>query len=673
MTRKPYAIFASFLLNLAFLLGMAFFVGFFYELSDDWFIARNIANGQYNQVFCSYFIQRLSGFVQEWIYPVNAFMLLQIVFSFISLTTICGIYFDVFNFKIALLFSMLTECALAVNFYSIITFSKTAGILATAGALTMLWAHHGNKNIGFSIYGFVLVVLGSFYRMKIFYAVAAVFCCCIAAILLAKIWQFGWKSLPSLLREIVTVRNICLVLGLLICVFGCNSLSTQLIMDSDEGLAYYKEYNHLRSTLVDYPLPEYEKAEEAFKKIGVSENDYEMLKNWYFDDQGFGDMETFQGIIDIQQSFEYSDRAVLGRVKEMVRTAYKQIRGLKSEGILMLTFLGCAAMVFILFGDRSWMYAGALLMGIGILYTYLWIGGRVKFRAVLPLWVAVMACLFYITRFLRFRVWMSKLIRRFPKTVTVFSTVISVVCCGVLLYFTATTVPRENKIVNDYDYDALNEYIVSQEDKTFVLSYDSYKYLRNRTVLEDPLYIGPDPVFDKCLYYGSPYYAHPSYNALLASHGVTCLYTAVIDSEEFLYVDRRNQEIDMMLAYLEEQYGNGKTYSCELVNVLNNHYIYRIRTGGKSQYIKLHTQPEDVSVPEGEMAKVALDVVGVGLTYQWYFANEGDSTFTYTDTYDGRVYFVDMNSKCDGRQVYCVITDAYGNRIQTDTVTLHME
>ena len=51
MTRKPYAIFASFLLNLAFLLGMAFFVGFFYELSDDWFIARNIANGQYNQVF----------------------------------------------------------------------------------------------------------------------------------------------------------------------------------------------------------------------------------------------------------------------------------------------------------------------------------------------------------------------------------------------------------------------------------------------------------------------------------------------------------------------------------------------------------------------------------------------------------------------------------------------
>lgn len=578
MPKKHYEILVPVLLNLAFLFGMGLCVGFFYELSDDWFISRSIANGQYNQIFCSYFIQRLSGFLQEWIYPVNAFMLLQIVFSFVSLTTICCIYYNVFDYKVALFFSLLLECTFAVNFYSIITFTKTAGVLTAAGALTVLWAHYEKKSIGYSIYGLLLVVLGSFYRLKIFYAVAAVFCCCVFAILADNVFRFGWKRLSGSLKELFTIRNVCLVLALLICVFGCNHLSGKLIMESDEEIAYYKEYNHLRSSLVDYPLPEYEEAQGEFEKLGVSENDYEMLKNWYFDDQGFGDKDTFQGIVDIQQSFEYSKHAVLDRMEEMVLSVLSQIIGLKSEGILVLAVLAFAVLTILLFRGKSWIYALLLLMGIGVLYAYLWIGGRVRFRAVVPLWLSVMVCLCYISRFLRLRDWVLFLNRRFRKTVDVLSGVAAIICCCVILYCTATIIPSENSIVNDYNYKKLNAYITSEEDKTFVLSYNSYKRLRNKTVLQDPLYIGPNPVFDKCLYFGSPYYAHPTYNALLESHGVTNLYTALIDSEEFLFVDRQNTEIDMMLAYLTEQYGNGKTYSCELVDVLSKHYIYRIRT-----------------------------------------------------------------------------------------------
>jgi hypothetical protein len=32
-----------------------------------------------------------------------------------------------------------------------------------------------------------------------------------------------------------------------------------------------------------------------------------------------------------------------------------------------------------------------------------------------------------------------------------------------------------------------------------------------------------------------------------------------------------------------------------------------------------------------------------------------------------------MESSRDGRRVYCVITDQYGNSVTTDTVTLKME
>lgn len=586
MPRKRYEILVPFLLNLVFLLGMGLFVGFFYELSDDWFIARNIANGQYNQVFCSYFIQRLSGFLQEWIYPVNAFVLLQIIFAFVSLTTICCIYFNVFEFKVAFLYSFLMECTFAVNFYSIITFSKTAGVLTAAGALTLLWAHHEKKNIGYSIYGLLLAVLGSFYRLKIFYAVAAIFCCCVFALLVDNVFRLGWKNLPRLIKESLTVRNVGLILVLLIFVFGCNHLSIKLIMSSDERMPYYKEYNHLRSTIVDYPMPDYWDAKEEFEQIGVSENDYEMLKVWYFDDQGFGDIETFQGIIDIQQRYEYNKRAIINRIKEMIASVLTEILLLTSEGFLILVLLASAALTVFLFRGKSWMYAVVLLMGIGVLYVYLWIGGRVKFRVVVPLWLSVLVCLCYISRFLQLRDWVLALKQRFQGRIDVFSGVAAIVCCCVILCCTAIIVPAEHKIVNDFDYDALNAYITSEEDKTFVLSYRSYKYLRNRTVLEDPLYIGLDPVFDKCLYYSSPYYAHPSYHALLERHGVTNLYTAIIDSEEFLFVDRKKMELGMMLTYLAEQYGNGKTYSAELVAELSEHYIYKIRTDETSQCIQ---------------------------------------------------------------------------------------
>jgi hypothetical protein len=174
--------------------------------------------------------------------------------------------------------------------------------------------------------------------------------------------------------------------------------------------------------------------------------------------------------------------------------------------------------------------------------------------------------------------------QRFRGKAGVLTGVVAIVFCFVILYGTAIIVPKENKIANHYKSGSLNYYIVSREENTFVLSYGSYKRLRNRTVLQDPLYIGPDPVFDKCLYFGSPYYAHPSYNALLERHGVTNLYTALIDSEEFLFVDRKKKEIDMLLAYLTEQYGNGKTYTCERVAVRDKHYIYRIRTAETIPY-----------------------------------------------------------------------------------------
>jgi len=83
-------------------------------------------------------------------------------------------------------------------------------------------------------------------------------------------------------------------------------------------------------------------------------------------------------------------------------------------------------------------------------------------------------------------------------------------------------------------------------------------------------------------------------------------------------------------------------------------------------------QPEDVVAPSGETVTIAIEAEGDGLTYAWYFKNASTSKFSLTTTFTGNEYTTEMSASRDGRQVYCVVTDAYGNTVKTDTATMNM-
>ena len=84
-------------------------------------------------------------------------------------------------------------------------------------------------------------------------------------------------------------------------------------------------------------------------------------------------------------------------------------------------------------------------------------------------------------------------------------------------------------------------------------------------------------------------------------------------------------------------------------------------------------QPQDVSSAEGETVTVCVVAEGDGLTFKWYYKDKGAATFLYTSTFTGDTYTTEMTGKRDGRQIYCVVTDQYGNSVQSNTVTLMMK
>ena len=128
----------------------------------------------------------------------------------------------------------------------------------------------------------------------------------------------------------------------------------------------------------------------------------------------------------------------------------------------------------------------------------------------------------------------------------------------------------------------------------------------------------------------------------------------------------------------------GKTYSLTMTSSRSGRQVYCVIKDKYGNSIKTSTvtfgmsvsvskQPASVGVASGKTARVSFTASGDGLTYKWYYKNKGDSKFTLAKSFTGKTYSIKMTADRSGRQVYCVITDKYGNSVKTKTVTLGIQ
>ncbi len=85
--------------------------------------------------------------------------------------------------------------------------------------------------------------------------------------------------------------------------------------------------------------------------------------------------------------------------------------------------------------------------------------------------------------------------------------------------------------------------------------------------------------------------------------------------------------------------------------------------------LSITTQPKNYVGAVGSTATATVKATGEGLTYQWYFANPGATSFTKSGSKTA-AYSATLTASNSGRRMYCVITDAYGNTVTSNTVTM---
>ena len=123
-------------------------------------------------------------------------------------------------------------------------------------------------------------------------------------------------------------------------------------------------------------------------------------------------------------------------------------------------------------------------------------------------------------------------------------------------------------------------------------------------------------------------------------------------------------------AYTMQSYMHNRQVYCVITDRYGNQVTSDVVTITRPPMdLTIKTQPSDVFASVGEKFRIKPVVQGDGLTYQWYYKNKGGKAFAVSGN-TSAAYSYSMQSYMDGRQVYCVITDKYGNQVTTDVATL---
>ncbi len=109
---------------------------------------------------------------------------------------------------------------------------------------------------------------------------------------------------------------------------------------------------------------------------------------------------------------------------------------------------------------------------------------------------------------------------------------------------------------------------------------------------------------------------------------------------------------------------DGRKIYCLITNKFGHTVKSKTVSLNIQEYVSITQQPQDVLALEGDTATVTVKASGDGLTYCWYYKDMTDNAFIKSNITSNK-YSVIMDQAKYCRNVYCVVTDQYGNRAES--------
>ena len=343
-----------------------------------------------------------------------------------------------------------------------------------------------------------------------------------------------------------------LLLVVFVCVFMWKYNGNQYYRN--EFWSEYKEYNSVRSSVLDNPITDYEDNREDLERLGISQNDLTCLKQWIFADKNVYSLNTMRALADMNDLTEKREVNLSNIFKSMVKEKYNYL-----FAIFAVLFL-----VYSANGKRS--IVALIALFTYILIAALFVRNRPVERVMIPIYfsgiIAIMFCGF------------GKVNDDYKKI----KCIVEITVC-VLLLIVSWYLGREAMCINDQKtvekikYEEVWDYIQNNQEYLFV---GSSATINEMLGLSDIFNVGEELVTGNVMklgtwdMYSSRYYSQVKKYNLLHKDSVLL---SMVENDNIIYMVAKDYDFqtDYIMTFLKEH--TKDSVSVELVGNFNESEI----------------------------------------------------------------------------------------------------
>lgn len=548
------------LLNLLFLAVSLLVFGSTHETNDEFTIAA-IASGAYGEsspylVFSNILYGYFVTFLHTLFQPVNWYIVTQMVFCFVCATILSYIFYEKYGSYVGTLINLSVLFVLALNHYVWLQFSKNSAFIMMTGFLMVLYAVQKRKRSRWIAGGIFLACVGFMIRYNnIFIVSCFFFLICLVELLIKQRFSFKKEYWKKNLR-------LFLSFGILFACAASLFLINTVAYRRNTEWKYFMEYSEARSDLLDYGLPKYYDHQKELNAMGITSTDLVMLKDWNFNDPERFDINTLQALVKMQREDKAEARHEKGIFHQVAGLANEI--GSKAVDLPVGRVMVLALVLFLLLcAPRNLWHAGVIVISTVALYGYLYLIGRIVYRAEYGIWLCAAVLLLYC--FDETRLHLHSIRRSVLRKLLLGYTIMLVVSNFTYL--------RDNWKKIDKVFEPNMEHAVSamsaDTDHVYLLDVLSFNEIDNGF---SPFEARPKGLFHNIIFLGGWSTNAPYTLQVERQNGVTNPYRDVIDSDKLLIVD--NKRIETKIHYIREHYCATARY--ELVNCIGGYNIYQI-------------------------------------------------------------------------------------------------
>lgn len=573
---KHFKFVSAVLINLLIMTLFLIFTQMNYEIADNQTYSLFIADGDYHIIYTNYFLCLFCGLIQKIIFPLNAFVLVHLLFCFCAFVTITRVFLDKFNFIIAMGITLFINGFFAVNHYETVSFTRAPALLCAAGFLCII--HYVNKKKWKTgvVIGSILLLIGSTYRFQIFEVAVAVAVCFVIAKSISEYFAIdkNSKKIKNMFSIIFSAKRLFICIIVVLICFFVNFISETINTSTDE-LSYYKEYNYARSAVWDYAIPDYDECKLEYDNIsarGIDENDISMLRAGYMDDEGAFSLDVLQKIKDVQTQYNNQTKSVIPIIKNMIISELGNIRAIGDKGIACLAF-GLVLIAFLVIcRKRMYIIPILLICVIFLFYSYLWITGKCPFRAVYVLWISAVLYMFYSFSYNDSYRWLQKIYESKKKLCLLLVSALFIISSLGGLYLSRTANDSLDRYPSEITGSNLQNYIEKNTDKKFEIA----RSVSLSLVENDNVFSVNDKVIVKyCEVFNCTYYNYPNYKQEVRNFGTDNMYRNLLKNNVYFIDNENNSHCDMMKNYLQKYYSDNQVVYFEIVDNIDNYQIVK--------------------------------------------------------------------------------------------------